>query len=317
VISLKIIFMGTPDFSVPLLDMLIKEDYMVSAVVTRSDKPKGRGKKILPSPVKLCAIKNNIEVLQPEDIISPEFFEKLSMLSPDLIITAAYGKILPENILELPRMGCINVHASLLPKYRGAAPIQRALMNGEKTSGITTMFMDKGMDTGDILLKQAVNIDDDMTAGELHDKLAYLGTDVLKKTLEKLKKGTLKHIPQNNDEASYAPMIKKSEGEIRWNSSPQTIHNIVRGLNPWPCAFTYLKGRRMKILKTGKIAMKNTDREGTTAVPGTILKTAENGMVIACMGGTLNILEIHFNAGRKMNISECWHNFNEGEVLGK
>ncbi len=317
---MKIVFMGTPEFAVPVLDMLVKEGYGIAAVVTRSDKPKGRGKKISSSPIKLYALKNNIEVLQPEKIRSSEFLEKINNLLPDLIITVAYGKILPDDVLEIPSSGCINIHASLLPKYRGAAPIQRALINGEKTTGITAIFMDKGMDTGDILLKQAVNIHDDMTGGELHDLLASLGAVVLKETLEKLKKGTLKPIPQNNDEASYAPMLKKSEGEIKWNTPPRAIHNLVRGLNPWPCAFTYLNGRRMKVLKTGEIKMKSAEmfvNSNTQTLPGTILKTAANGMIISCRGGTLSIIEIQFDAGRKMNIEECWHNFSEGEVLGK
>jgi len=317
---MKIVFMGTPEFAVPSLDMLVKEGYNVAAVVTQPDKPKGRGKKLAAPPVKEYALEKGIPVLQPEKVKTAEFVNELKSINPDLLITAAYGKILPADVLDIPRFGCINVHASLLPKYRGAAPINWAVINGDKVTGITTMYTDIGMDTGDILLKSEVEITDDMTAGELHDKLAVLGAKVLRDTLIELKNGTLKRIPQSNEEATYAPMIQKDIGKIDWSKPAREIHNLVRGTNPWPGAFTYYKGERMRIWKT------RPEPDGTDAAaqngscrdykPGTICRIKKDMLQVVTGDGILDVLEIQFDNGRRMGIQECWHNMDEGEVLG-
>lgn len=308
---MKIVFMGTPEFAVPSLDMLVKKGYTVEAVITQPDKPKGRGKRVTPPPIKEYAQKKSIPVLQPEKVKDPEFIAALKKLKPDLIITAAYGKILSRDILDIPPLGCINVHGSLLPKYRGAAPIHWAIINGETVSGITTMFTDEGMDTGDILLKKEVEITDEMTAGELHDILALVGAEVLENTLKKLENGTLKRIKQCDEEATYAPIIKKDTGLINWAKSAIEIHNLVRGTNPWPVAFTFYKKKRMKIWKTKAI-----DGRSSGIRPGTICKACKDGLLVSTGAGMLKVIEIQFDSCRAMGIDECWHNLDEGEVLG-
>ncbi|HHW00007.1 MAG TPA: methionyl-tRNA formyltransferase [Clostridiaceae bacterium] len=303
--------MGTPEFAVPSLDMLVREGYDVAAVVTQPDKPKGRGKKLAAPPVKEYALEKGIEVLQPEKVKTADFVNQIRNIAPDLLVTAAYGKILSKELLDVPPLGCINVHASLLPKYRGAAPINWCIINGEKITGVTTMFTDEGMDTGDMLLKRQVEITDEMTVGELHDILSLVGAEVLKETLIKLKDGTLQHEPQNHEEATYAPMIDKTIGEIDWNKPAQEIHNLVRGTNPWPGAYTFYKGDRMKVWKT-RVA--NDGYAGKK--PGTICKITKEELIVATGDGFLSIIEVQFDSGRKMGINECGHNLDEGEVLG-
>jgi len=305
--------MGTPEFAIPSLDMLVKEGYDVVAVVTQPDKPKGRGNKMCPPPVKEYAIEHGIEVLQPDKVKTEEFAEKIKEINPDLLVTAAYGKILPKSVLDIPKFGCINVHGSLLPKYRGAAPIQWSIINGEKVTGITTMYTDVGMDTGDMLVKAEIEITEDMTAGELHDKLSVLGADVLKETLLKLKAGTLERIPQSDSEATYAPMMTKEIGCIDWTKSSREIHNLVRGTNPWPGAYTSYDGKKMKVWMTSVIS---EDENNSKA--GTILKVGKDGIVVACGLGKLNIKEIQFDNSRRMTVEEyiCGHKIGEGEILG-
>lgn len=310
---MRIVFMGTPEFAIPSLDMLVKEGYDVVAVVTQPDKPKGRGNKMCPPPVKEYAIEHGIEVLQPDKVKTEEFAEKIKEINPDLLVTAAYGKILPKSVLDIPKFGCINVHGSLLPKYRGAAPIQWSIINGEKVTGITTMYTDVGMDTGDMLVKAEIEITEDMTAGELHDKLSVLGADVLKETLLKLKAGTLERIPQSDSEATYAPMMTKEIGCIDWTKSSREIHNLVRGTNPWPGAYTSYDGKKMKVWMTSVIS---EDENNSKA--GTILKVGKDGIVVACGLGKLNIKEIQFDNSRRMTVEEyiCGHKIGEGEILG-
>lgn len=311
-VILKIIFMGTPDFAVPSLKMLIEEGYNIQAVVTQPDKPKGRGKKISAPPVKEFALSKGLTVLQPENLRTGEFARKLCEIAPDLAVVVAYGKILPEDVLNIPRHGCINVHGSLLPKYRGAAPIQWAIINGEKITGITTMFMDAGMDTGDMLLKREVAIDDEITYGQLHDKLSVIGAEVLKDTLAELQKGVLKRTPQPHENATYAPMINKNTGKIDWNKTAREVHNLVRGTNPWPGAFCYYKNEKMKVWKT-----KIIEESGIYGKAGTILDSGKEGLLVACGSGTLNILEIQFDSCRKMTVGEylCGHSINRHEIL--
>ncbi|NLD45690.1 MAG: methionyl-tRNA formyltransferase [Clostridiaceae bacterium] len=304
--------MGTPEFAVPSLDMMVKEGYDIAAVVTQPDKPKGRGNKLSMPPVKEYAVSKGIQVLQPEKVRVQEFFEKLKDLKPDLLVTAAYGRILPKDVLDIPPLGCINVHGSLLPKYRGAAPIHWSIINGDKTTGITTMFSDNGMDTGDMLLKGEIEITEDMTTGILHDKLAILGAEVLKETLLRLKEGALQRIPQADSEATYAPMMKKEVGLIDWSKSAREIHNLVRGTNPWPGAYTYYKGDKMKVWLT-EVA----DEKQQGCVPGTILKVCSDGFHIACGKGTIDIKEVQFDCCRRMCIGDyiCGHTIDEGEKL--
>ena len=311
---MRIVFMGTPEFALPSLKMLVNEGYEVSAVVTQPDKPKGRGNKLTPPPVKEYALDKGIAVLQPEKVRTKDFAKTLYTINPDLAVVVAYGKILPPEVLGVPRLGCINVHGSLLPKYRGAAPMQWAIINGEKTTGVTTIFMDAGMDTGDILLKREVEIPDDMTAGELHDKLSGIGAETLRDTLRRIEEGTLVRMPQCDGEATYAPMLKKDAGAIDWNKPSQEIHNLVRGTNPWPGAFTFYNGWRLRIWKT-RTAETSPERVNIFKA-GTICSCGREGIMVAAGRGMVNILEIQFDCGRKMGVEECWHNFREGETLG-
>lgn len=330
---MRIVFMGTPDFAVPCLDALVDNGYNVAGVVTQPDKPVGRKQSELrPPAVKEAAIRHGIKnILQPEKVKTQEFLESIKELEPDLIVTAAYGKILPKAVLDVPKYGCINVHASLLPKYRGAAPIQWALINGDKKTGVTTMFMDEGMDTGDILLAKEIDIPPDMNAQELFDKLKVLGAEVLLQTLDALKNGTLTRTPQDHSMAVYVPMITKEVGLIDWNKKAADIHNLVRGTNPWPGAYTFYKGKRMKIWKTSVAdnGPETEDRNGGPAPddgsqlpgqnavqPGRIVKITKQSLIVAAGSGFVEVTELQFDNARRMSVSECGHNMSEGEVLG-
>lgn len=326
---MKIVFMGTPEFSVPCLEMLVGKGHNVVAAVTQPDKPVGRRQSVpVFTPVKEAALKLGItNVLQPEKVRTTEFIDKLKNLAPDLIVTIAYGKILPKDLLKIPRLGCINVHGSLLPKYRGAAPIQWAIINGDSASGVTTMYMDEGMDTGDMLLKREVEITENMTYRELYEKLEVLSAEVLADTLAELEKGTLSRIPQNTAEASVVPMMKKEMGLIDWNKSAWEIHNLVRGTDSWPGAYTFYKGGRLKIWKTGMIKesetalqeLKSRDNNGECGIlniPGKIAGIFKDSLIAATGEGMLRILEVQFDSSKRMYISECGHNMDEGEIFG-
>lgn len=312
---MKIVFMGTPDFAVPSLEMLVSEGYEVVAAVTQPDKPKGRGNKLTAPPVKEFAIKNGIQVLQPAKIKTLEFVEQIRELQPDLLITAAYGKILSKELLEVPVLGCINVHGSLLPAYRGAAPINWAVINGEEKTGITTMFTDVGLDTGDMLLKRELDIGPDMTVGELHDKMAVLGAEVLRDTLLELKKGTLKRIPQDDSVSTYAPMMNKELGLIDWSKKASEIHNLVRGTDPWPGAYTLLEGNRMRVWKTA-LTKESAD---SCQENGTILKVDDQGILVKGSDDNLLLLEVQFDSSRRMSVKEYirGHEIKTGETLGR
>ncbi len=312
---MRIVFMGTPDFAVPSLEMLVKEGYEVVAAVTQPDKPKGRGNKMAAPPVKEIALKHQIKVLQPEKIKTPEFIDQIKALKPDLLITAAYGKILTKELLEVPVYGCINVHGSLLPAYRGAAPINWAVIKGEKKTGITTMYTDVGIDTGDMLLKKELEIGPDMTVGELHDKMSVLGAEVLLETLTALKNGTLQRIPQEDSESSYAPMMNKELGHIDWNKSALDIHNLVRGTDPWPGAYTFLLGNRMRVWKTSLVPEKSNAEINN----GKILKVDDEGILVKCPDGNLMIKEVQFDSSKRMSVCDYirGHEINAGETLGK
>ncbi|MBR3152009.1 MAG: methionyl-tRNA formyltransferase [Clostridia bacterium] len=296
--------MGTPDFAKESLEGLVEAGYDVAAVVTNPDKPKGRGMKMIFSPVKEYAVSKGLEVLQPVKIRNnDEFIEKIKTCEPDVICVVAYGKIIPKEILEIPKLGCINVHGSLLPKYRGAAPIQWAVLNGEKKTGITTMFMDIGMDTGDMVLKEEVEIGEDETTGELWDRLSKIGADLLVKTISLIEKGEAPREKQDESEATYAPMLTKEIGKINWSEySSQRIKNLVRGLNPIMGAYTFLDERKLKIWKTECIDRFSCPPD---TEPGTILESSERtGLYVKTIDEVISILEIQAENSKRMNIKD-------------
>lgn len=291
---MRVIFMGTPDFAVPSLEALLTK-YEVVLVVTQPDKPKGRGKKMVPTPVKACALEHGIPVLQPEKVKEPEFVEQLRSYEPDLIAVTAFGQILSEPILEMPKYGCINVHGSLLPKYRGAAPMQWSIIDGEKVTGITTMYMAKGLDSGDMLLKAEVEITDEDTFATIHDKMAVTGANLLLDTLDQLEAGTLERIPQDHDAATYAPMITKETGHIDWSKNRQDIINLIRGLNPVPAAYTIYEEEVLKIF--GAVI---SDVQADGAANGEIVAVVKKGFVVKCGDGCLLITEVQARGGKRM-----------------
>ena len=308
---MNIVFMGTPDFAVPSLKRLI-EEYNVTAVLTQPDKPKGRGKKMAYSAVKEEALKHGIPVYQPiklkDDI---NLIQKLKELKPDFIIVVAFGQILTKEVLDIPKYGCINLHASLLPMYRGAAPLNWAIINGEKVSGNTTMLMDVGLDTGDMILKDEVEITNNMTTGELHDILMVRGADLLIKSIEGIAKENIV-LQKQEDETFYAKMLDKNLANINWNKSSKEIHNLVRGLNPWPIAYTDYKGERMKIYETEAL------EEKTSKEPGTIIDVSKNGIKVACKEGVLIIKKVQFPNGKPLTIEQYinGHEIEKNIILG-
>ncbi len=290
--KLKILFMGTPEFALPSLENIINSGYEVCAVFTKPDKPQGRKKIITPPPVKVFAESKGIKVFQPEKLKTPETAQILEELSPNLIVVVAYGKILPKNIIEMPKYGCINVHGSLLPKYRGAAPIQWSIINGDTTTGITTMYMNEGLDTGDIILQDKIFINENETSGELKERLAKIGADLLIKTLKELESDNIHPIPQNDDEATLSPPLDKITGDIDWQKSAQEIHNLIRGSNPWPIAHTLLRGKNFKIYKS-KISTHYSNS------PGKVIST--NPLVIGCGYHTsLELVEVQIEGKKRM-----------------
>lgn len=307
---MNIVFMGTPDFAVPCLEALITAGHKVSAVFAQPDRPKGRGHKLCPPPVKECAEKYGIPVFQPEKIKgNTEVFDFLRKTAPQLIVVVAYGKILPKEILEIPDFGCINVHASILPKYRGSAPIQWAVVNGEKVTGVTTMLLDEGMDTGDILLCEKCDIPEDMTGGELFDTLAPLGASLLIKTVEGIESGLV--FPQKQDErsATYAPMLKKEDAAVDFSKSAATVRNLIRGLNPWPVAYTFAGDMKIKIY-SAKSAGK------TNKAPGTVLD--DKKLIVACKDGeAIELCEVQIAGSRRMSGEELLrgHPIPKGTIL--
>ena len=317
--------MGTPDFAVPCLDILVNNGYHVAAIVTQPDKPVGRKQSSLKAPpVKEAAIRHGIQhILQPTKVRTPEFLAAIRELAPDLIVTAAYGRILTRDVLNVPPMGCINVHGSLLPKYRGAAPIQWAIINGDTETGITTMFMDEGMDTGDILLQRELEITPDMNCGELYDKLGILGAETLLETIRAIEQGGLTRIPQDHSKAVTVPIMSKEMGLIDWSRSAVEIHNLVRGTNPWPGAYTFYKGDRLKVWKTTVLdeCPVGSPESGLKELaekmePGKVLKIFKQNIIVATGDGCLRINELQFENCRRMGVCECGHNMDEGETLG-
>ncbi|HFL2520607.1 TPA: methionyl-tRNA formyltransferase [Clostridioides difficile] len=309
---MKIVFMGTPDIAVPCLQKIIDEKYEILGVVTQPDKPKGRGKKLGMSPVKELAIENNIPVYQPVKARDKEFIDKIKSLNPDVIVVVAFGQILPKEILEIPKLGCINVHVSLLPKYRGAAPINWVIINGEEKTGVTTMYMDEGLDTGDMILKTEVNLDENITSGELHDKMMNIGAETLKETLRLIEEGNAPREVQNHEEFSYAPIMNKSLGNIDFSKSAREIHNLVRGVNPWPSAYTTYNDVIMKVWKT-----KVLDEKSTKDV-GTIIDVSKDGIKVSTIDNVLLIEEIQMPNKKRMLVGEYikGNTIETGLVLG-
>jgi len=296
--NMRIVFMGTPEIAVPSLDRLISDGHDLCAVVTQPDRPKGRGKKLAFSPVKEAAMRHELEILQPEKASQPDFLDRLRELNPDLIVVIAFGQILRKEVLDLPKYGCVNVHVSLLPKYRGAAPINWAIINGEEKTGVTTMFMDEGLDTGDIIKTREFRLDDEINAGQLHDIMMEEGADVLSQTVKAIEDGTAERIRQNDDESTYAPMMDRNLGHIDFKKSAVSIHNLVRGTVPWPGAWCESPYGKIKIWKT-RIGQGQIDRE-----PGTIVSVGKQGIEVACGVGLILIEEIQMPNKKRMHVSE-------------
>ncbi len=308
---MNIVFMGTPDFAVPSLKKLV-EKHNVMAILTQPDKPKGRGKKMAYSAVKEEGLKHNIPIYQPIKLKEDrELIDKLKEMKPDFIIVVAFGQLLTKEVLDIPKYGCINLHGSLLPMYRGAAPINWAIVNGEKVSGNTTMLMDVGLDTGDMLLKDEVEIPENMTAGELYNILMERGSDLLIRTIDGIVDNTI--VPEKqSDETFYAKMLDKNIAVISWDKTAQEIHNLIRGLNPWPIAYTEYKEERMKIFESEVI------NEKTSKSPGTIIEVSKKGMKVACKDSVLLVKKVQFPNKKPLTIAEYinGHEIEENIILG-
>jgi methionyl-tRNA formyltransferase len=298
---MRILFMGTPDFAVPSLQRLLDDGHEIVGVCCQPDKPQGRHFTLTPPPVKVLAVENNIPVFQPKTLRDEEIQKELAALAPEIIVVAAYGKILPREVLAIPPRGCINVHGSLLPKYRGAAPIQWAVIDDEVTSGVTIMQMEEGLDTGAMLLQRSLVIGEDETAGELFDRIAALGADALHDTLEAL--DTLTPVPQDEEKATWAPMLKKTDGEIDWSQDAKAIYARIRGVTPWPGAYTTVNGRRLKIHKARPV-----NRCGETG-----RTVSADGIVVACGHGALELIEVQPEGSRRMSAAD----YARGARIGK
>jgi len=303
--------MGTPDIASGCLEKLIEKKYDVIGVVTQPDKQVGRGKKIVFSPVKQVAIENNLPVYQPVKAKEESFVKEIKDLNPDVIVVVAYGQLLSKEFLNIPKYGCVNVHVSLLPKYRGAAPINWVIINGEEKTGVSTMFMDEGLDSGDIILQSEFKLDDEITAGELHDWMTLEGSKVLCETLDLIKEGKAPRTPQNHDEFSYAPIMDKNLGHVDFSKTAREIHNLVRGVNPWPSAYTTYMDKKMKVWKTKVLDEKSTKQ------PGTILKVDKEGIKVSTKDKVILITEIQMPNKKRMEVKEFikGNSLEEGTVL--
>nr|WP_317361185.1 methionyl-tRNA formyltransferase [uncultured Blautia sp.] len=310
---MRVIFMGTPDFATGTLEEIVKAGHEVVGVVTQPDKPKGRGKTMMPTPVKETALKYNLPVYQPKKVREPEFVELLRSLKPDVMVVAAFGQIITKEILEMPKYGCINVHASLLPAYRGAAPIQWAVINGDKESGVTIMQMDEGIDTGDMIEKAVVPIAEDETGGSLFDKLSHTGAKLCVKVLRDLEEGTAVREKQPEESTTpYAKMIDKKMGEVDWKKSAKEIEQLIRGLNPWPSAYTKVHGKTLKLWKA-KVLLETSQMN-----PGQIVKVTKDSLAVQTGQGMLEIQELQLEGKKRMDTSSFLRGYAlaEGESLG-
>ncbi len=311
---IRIVYMGTPDFAVEPLEAIIKAGYEVAAVVTQPDKQKGRGKEVKMTPVKECALRHGIPVFQPVKIKEPEAVAELEKYQADLFVVAAFGQLLSEEILNMPEYGCINIHASLLPAYRGAAPIQWAVLNGEKESGVTIMQMDKGLDTGDMLLKRSVELSPKETGDSLHDKLMHLGAELIVEALPKLEKGELVPEKQKDELSSYAKKLTKAMGQIDWSKDAVSLERWIRGLNSWPSAYTFFGGKTLKIWEA-QVAEENGAQK---AEPGQVVSVSREGFTVACGQGALQILSLQLEGKKRVLTREflLGYQVEPGMILG-
>ncbi len=314
---MRIVFMGTPDFAVGTLEKIIENGYEVVAVVTQPDKPKGRDKKLSPPPVKECALKHNLTVLQPQRARDEAFIQEVKSYNPDAIVVVAFGQILPESILHMTKYGCINVHASLLPQYRGASPIQWAVIDGCKKTGVTTMLMDEGIDTGDILMVKEYELAKKETGGSLFDKLSLLGAELLIETLKGIEAGTIKPVKQDNEQSSYVKMLTKSMGHIDFANSANEIERLIRGLNPWPSAFTYINKKMLKIWDADVVESIEDIKVPQNSVVRTALISKEK-MYVICGSGFLELKEVQLEGKKRMCIGDFLrgNRIENGIVLG-
>lgn len=301
----RILFMGTPDFAVPSLELLITRGYRLIGVVTQPDRPKGRGRSFTPPPVKVIAEKNGLQVLQPERVRDEEFLAGFRKLSPDMVALVAFGQILPREIIESPALGCLNVHPSLLPKYRGAAPMNWTLIRGETRTGVTIMRMDEGVDSGDILLQEDVGIEPEETFGSLHDRLAVKGADMLAAAIDMSVGGTIIRTPQDHAAATYAPRLKKEDTMVNWDTNAHDIVNLIRGLSPFPCASTILDGKQLKIF-----AASVDESHVGGAGAGTIGRIGERGLPVAAKNGWVCLTDIQMESKKRMNIRDFLRGYN-------
>ena len=306
---MRLLFMGTPLFAVPTLKALLSSHHTVSAVFTQPDKPSGRGEKLSAPPVKLIALEQGIPVHQPEKLKAPEWQSVFAELKVDAYVVVAYGKILPQWLLDLPRLGAYNVHASLLPKYRGAAPIQWAIANGETKTGITTMKLDAGMDTGDLLLQHEIPIEPEDTCASIHDQLAEIGAELMLKTLDGLEKGTVKPLPQDPALATYAPMLKKFDGLLDWSQSAVPLHNRIRAFNPWPGTYTLLQGQILRIWKA-----RPAEVSGESLPPGSLLHHSSGAAMVACGTGFLRLEEVQLENRKRTSALDFLHGIRLGRT---
>ena len=319
---MRVVFMGTPEFAVPTLQHLVDSEFSVVGVVCQPDRPSGRGKKIRFGPVKTLALAQNLPIVQPVKMKAPELLETLQSWNPDVIVVAAFGRILPQAILDLPRKGCLNVHGSLLPKYRGAAPIQWAVINGESKTGVTIMVMDAGLDTGDILEQAVVPISAEDTAGEVASRMAEIGGGLLVSTLHKWMAGSIDPQRQNDSEATLAPILKKDDGLLDWRLSAITLANRIRGLSPWPGGYTFMKGERWGIWKVqveeSDVYLDLTSKHSPSE-PGTIINVTKNGILVQTGQGVLQLLDIQPANKKRMAVGEylAGHHLDVGICLGQ
>lgn len=306
---MNIVFMGTPDFAVKSLERIIADGHNVQAVYTKVDAPKGRKMILTPSDVKVCALEHNLPVFQPTTLKDEAEVERLKALSPDLIVVVAYGKLLPKAVLDIPKYGCVNVHGSILPRWRGAAPIQWTVLSGDEYGGVTTMYMGEGLDTGDIILTRKVKVGENETSGELFDRLCVDGAELLSETIDRIAAGTAPRTAQNEEEATYASMLNKSFSEIDWNKSASEVHNKVRGLSPWPGAQTLLYGKRLKVLTT-RVSNKKGEAGKVICL---------NPLIVACSEGSVEILRLQAEGKRAMDSSDYLkgHSVEIGTTLGE
>ncbi|MDO9558735.1 MAG: methionyl-tRNA formyltransferase [Syntrophales bacterium] len=293
----KILFMGTPEFAVPSLKILLEQDHCVIGVVTQPDRPKGRGKQPAPPPLKVFAEAHRLPVLQPERVRSPEFLELFRQLTSDLVVVVAFGQILPKEMLERPRLGCINVHPSLLPRYRGAAPLNWTIIRGETHTGVTIMQMDEGMDSGDILLQEKTEIGPCETFGELHDRLAVRGAQLLAEAIGMIVTGEFRRIPQDHAAATFAPKLKKEDGVIRWEADAQTIVRLIRGLSPAPGAHTFFDGKILRIFQAVEIDTPSPTPPGATSI-------SENELMVSTANGMVSLLDVQLEGKKRMPVHE-------------